>query len=154
MPVAATSEDKKRINQFIEEYWTKLRDDRALPQERDVSVVELAAVWDSCFLVRVDDDGKEAEDFSYIYLGKSLVEAYGDDSSNKEICEKLVFPSSMSLVHKFREVVSSEKPVDEESEFVNSSGMLIKYRSNMVPLAKNEGEGVGYILGGMKWKAY
>ncbi len=154
MSIAATSEDKKRINQFIEEYWTKLKDGRALPQERDVSVANLAAVWDSCFLVRVDGDGAEAEDFSYIYLGKSLVEAYGDDSTDKEICEKLVFPSSMSLVHKFREVVSSKKPVDEESEFVNSSGMLIKYRSNMVPLAKNEGEGVGYVLGGMKWKAY
>lgn len=154
MPAVATTEDKMRINQFIEDYWTKLKDGDALPLESDVSVKNLSAIWDACFLVRVDDDGVESEDFSYVYLGKSLVEAYGDNETNKEICEKLVFPSSMSLVHKFREVVSSKTPVAEESEFVNSKGLLIKYRSSMVPLAKNEGEGVGYILGGMKWKAY
>ena len=151
----ASYADEKRINEYLKSYWLELKGSKDYPRENEVSVSDLEPIWDSCFLVKLlDIPDKDGIEFSYIYLGKTLVEAYGDDYNEKEICERLVFPSSMSLLHKFRDIIATGKPADEESEFMNTQNMLVKYRSSMVPLGSNDGDGVGYILGGMKWKAF
>ena len=147
--------DKKRINEYLEEYWRGLKGTKQYPLEKEISIADLSPIWDSCFLVKLlDDPDKNGNDFSYLYLGKALIEAYGDASNEKEICEKLVFPSNMSLLHKFRDVVESGDKVLEESEFINNKNMLVKSRSIMVPLGFNSKDGVGFVLGGMKWRAY
>ncbi|MCI5050430.1 MAG: PAS domain-containing protein [Rickettsiales bacterium] len=143
----------KRINEFLMEYWVQKKGDRAFPLESEMDPSEMDDIWDSCFLVRIEDI--EGAKYKYSYLGESLVEAYGDDIGNKEICEKLIYPTSMSLIHKFDEVVNTKQPVNEDSEFTNTKGMLIKFRSSMLPLGKDDApDEVAFIIGGMKWKAY
>lgn len=121
--------------------------------ESDFDPYAVEDIWDSCFLVHIED-ATRPDGFKYTYLGSSLVEAYGDDLTNREVCERLVYPSSMSLAHKFREVLESQKPVTEESEFTNAKGMVIKFRSCMLPIGKTGMQGVQYVVGGMKWKAF
>ena len=147
------SSDTRRINERIHQYWEDKKDGRAMPLEADIDPDEISDIWDSCFLVHVES-GKDDQEFKYTYLGQSLIEAYGDDLNNKEVCEKLVYPSSMSLVHKFKEVITEQKPVIEDSEFTNTKGMLIKFRSCMLPLGKDSDSDVQYVIGGMKWKAF
>ncbi len=144
---------KKRINEFLHAYWEDLRSGRPFPREDEIDMHDVAPIWDSCFLVKCGPEGGGERPFTYTYLGKALIDAYGVDSREKDICEKLVYPSNMVMVGKFHEVVSTGKPVEEESEFRNQKNMLIKYRSTLVPLADETGE-IGSILGGMKWKAY
>ncbi len=145
--------DKKRINEILEEYWLEIKGDAPYPAEADVDPEALSEIWDNCFLVKVDYDNSERP-YEYVYLGESLIQAYGgDDMTEKEVCETLIYPSSHSLVHEFKEVVDSAKPVVDESEFTNSKGLLIKYRSNLLPLSAGGG-GVDFIIGGMKWKAF
>jgi hypothetical protein len=142
----------QRINERLRSYWNELRGARPFPSEREVDFTELDAVWKSCFLVK-RDEAKQIP-FAYIYLGSDLIAAYGDDLGAREICERLVFPSSMSLLHKFEEVVRSRSPVEQEDVFTNTKGLLIKYRSLMLPLGDEKNEHVEYIIGGMRWKAY
>lgn len=143
--------EKKRINELLEAYWNHLRGNRKFPLEKEINIEDLESIWDSCFLVKVNihDTGQP---YTYTYLGDSLIDAYGSDNE-REICERLVYPSSMSLVHKFKEVIETGKPVEEDNEFVNAKGVLIKYRSNILPLG-DEGGKIGYLIGGMKWKAF
>jgi len=142
----------QRINERLLEYWIHKKSDRAFPLEGDIDPEEIGEVWSSCFLVR--SEPHLTHGFQYTYLGEALIEAYGDDFSNREVCERLVYPTSLPLVHKFEEVCKTKMPVTEESEFVNTKGMLIKFRSCMVPLGKENTHEVGFVLGGMKWKAF
>ena len=143
----------KRINEILLGYWQSKCAGRPFPLESDINPDDLDAIWDSCFLVKVEA-GASAPEYRYVYLGQSLVEAYGDDLTNREVCERLVYPSNMSLVHKFGEIVEAQKPAIEDNEFTNTKGLVVKFRSCMCPLSKREGGGVDYIVGGMKWKAF
>jgi hypothetical protein len=142
----------QRINERLRSYWNELRGERPFPSEREVDFTELDAVWKSCFLVKRDET--KPVPFAYIYLGSDLIMAYGDDLGAREICERLVFPSSMSLLHKFEEVVNTRAPVEQEDTFTNTKGLIIKYRSLMLPLGDETNSDIEFIIGGMRWKAY
>lgn len=138
-----------RINERLNTYWDKLRGRHAMPRESDISIEDLQPIWDNCFLVSVKDGA-----FSYSYLGAKLIDAYGDDLTGKEIAETLVYPHPPSLVKTFAAVAKSGSPKIDESEFVNSRGATVKYRSCVLPLAGSDGSSVAFLLGGMNWKAF
>lgn len=146
--------DKQRINEYLYSYWESKRNGKPYPSEDDIDPAELSDIWDSCFLVKYNEHLTDENEFTYLYLGSTLLEAYGgSDETSHDICMRLIFPSSMSLVHKFREIVSSGKPATEEGEFLNVKKLLVKYRSNMLPLSDRNGK-IRYIIGGMKWKLF
>ena len=140
---------KHRINERLKDYWQNLRKGRAMPLESDVVMEDLKDIWGFCFLVSVHENN-----YAYSYLGPSLIDAYGDDLTGKEITEKLLYPHPQSLVNTFRRVVDSAAPGEDESEFVNSRGVTVKYRSCVLPLGAHSQDSVAFLLGGMKWKAY
>lgn len=143
--------EKRRVNEYLKTYWDGIRRGRPYPAETEIDIKQLEPIWDSCFLVRKEEGADKP--YNYLYLGSALIAAYGDDMNEKEICEHLIFPSNMSLVHRFDEVVQEGKMVMEESEFQNTKGLLIRYRSVLLPLAKENGT-VGFVIGGMRWKAF
>ncbi len=145
----STDARKSRINERLKDYWLGLGKGGKLPLESDVHVEDLKDIWDYCFLITIHH-GK----FSYSYLGESLIEAYGDDVTGKEITETLLYPHPQSLLKAFREVAASGQPGEDDSEFVNSRGATVKYRSCVLPLAATSGGKTAFLLGGMKWKAY
>lgn len=147
-----SSQASRRVNEQLRSYWESVCAGRAFPGESEVNPEALQDIWDSCFMVRFDGTLEEP-DFRYVYLGQDLVEAYGDDLNEKENCEKLVYPSNQHLAEQFLQVVQTQEPLDLDAEFTNSKGLLIKYRSCLLPLAKETPSEVGYVLGGMRWKA-
>ncbi len=138
-----------RINEQLAQYWHELKADHPLPFEHEISAESLKNIWDSCFLITVKQNG-----FAYDYLGKDLLDAYGDDLTGREITETLLYPHPESLFSKFREVVKSAAPTTDDNEFTNSKGQKIKYRSSILPLASRARPGVAFLLGGMRWKAF
>ena len=138
-----------RINEQLVQYWHELRGDHPLPFEHEINAEALKEIWDSCYLVTVKPNG-----FSYDYLGRDLLAAYGDDLTGREITETLLYPHPESLFAKFRDVCKSASPATDESEFTNSHGHNIKYRSSVLPLAARGRAGVSFLLGGMRWKAF
>ena len=140
---------KHRINERLKDYWQGLCRGRSMPLEADIAMEELKEIWDYCFLITVRGDH-----FAYSYLGESLIDAFGDDVTGREITETLLYPHPQSLLGTFRNVVESGAPAEDESEFKNSLGATVKYRSCVLPLAAENVEGVAFLLGGMKWKAF
>lgn len=138
-----------RIHERLIEYWQELRGTKDFPSESDIDPSQIAPIWNACFLVQAD----AAQNYKYSYLGLSLIEAWGDDASSLGIGSHLIDPATASLIHKFKEVVDTKRPVIDEAEFINKKNMRIKYRACMLPLGTAPND-VKYILGGMKWKAY
>ena len=139
----------QRLNELLLEYWQSLHKGRSMPLESDVSPADLASLWPHCFLVHA-----EKGTFRYDYLGTALVEAYGDDLTGHEICETLLFPHPDSLFAAFENVKANAVPAFDEGEFINNLGLVIKYRSVVLPLGHRSEPGVAFLLGGMRWKAY
>lgn len=141
-----------RINERLLAYWRSLKPADGLPMESQVDPAILADIWDSCFLVQITTN--PSSPYEYLMMGKALIEAYGDDLTGKLICEALIYPHPKPLLASFREVSSSREPLIEDNSFTNPAGLLVKYRSCLLPLSRVKGGAVDYILGGMKWKAY
>lgn len=139
-----------RLEDILKHYWETLP--RAtvgsIPSESTISPDALKNVWDDCFLVQITPDNS----FRYDYLGKDLVDAYGEGYHDGDEADKLIDTHSNRAIRIFSEVVKGRKPVDDEGEFVNSRHLLIKYRQYLFPLGNKER--VTHIFGGMRWKAY
>jgi hypothetical protein len=138
-----------RINEQLMQYWHELKGERPLPLESEINTDALKDIWPSCFLITVKPNG-----FAYDYLGRDLLEAYGDDLTGREITEALLYPHPPTLFAKFRDIVNTAIPATDDSEFTNSRGAHVKYRSSVVPFASRGREGVSFLLGGMRWKLF
>ena len=123
--------NKLRLTEQLRKYWLDVKGDLAFPPEAKINFLELEDNWKSCFLVKY-----EFEQFSYIYLGDELVNAYGDNFLHKENCEKIIFPSTESLLARFEQVVQTKTLLEYEDDFVNSSGLKVRYRAIYCHLAK------------------
>lgn len=141
-------EDYTRLTDILMGYWEGLKKNKGLPSENDINPDELSGVWDDCFLAQVMSNGR----YRYSYLGKNLIEAYGDDLEKDEI-DYLVSTSGHKTIEKFDEVVKNREPISDKGEFTNSKHLLIKYRQLLLPFLDTGGK-VGFILGGMRWKAF
>lgn len=146
---AQTTSRATRINEHLQQYWHELAGDRPFPLESEISTEALRDIWPSCYLVSVKPHG-----FSYDYLGSDLVAAYGDDLTGREVTERLLYPHPPTLLARFTEVVETAQARMDESEFTNLRGDKIKYRSCVLPLGARGRDGVAFLLGGMKWKAF
>ena len=147
------NESGQRINEILRDYWQRLRKGRKFPSETDIDPDAIGDIWGSCFLVQVSPQAVKEHKYRYAYLGISLIEAFGDDVMNQDVSARLIDPANASLIEHFEKVVKTEAPVEELAEFTNRRGMLIKYRTCLLPIG-NAGSGIDYIIGGMKWKAF
>ena len=147
---------QQRINERLFRYWEELRDQHAMPLEQEVDINVIGEIWASCFLVKYQgNDTSMQERFSYLHLGSNIVTAYGDDASQRDVCEALIYPSNQALNASFQSVINDGQPIHKEAEFTNKAGLHIKYRSIMLPLADDAtNRQATYILGGMRWKSY
>lgn len=145
------SELHHRSHERLQEYWNSLRGELAFPPESIIDPDEIADIWPSCFLISIDDVTRRLG-YRYSYLGEDLVEAYGDDVKNPDVALRLISTASIPIVKKFDEVVARQKPVIDESEFVNLKHLKIRYRTCMLPLG--QAGHVTHILGCMRWKLY
>lgn len=146
------SHQHNRINEKLQEYWQALRGGRLYPQESDINPEAIRDIWDHCFLVSINEEDLK-QGYKYTYLGTGLIEAFGDDLTSRDISARLIETSSQPLIASFEQVIRTGRPFSEESQFTNSPGMVIKYRSCILPLGDNP-EKVDYILGAMKWRAF
>ncbi len=140
--------EAKRAHETALNYWKALKKDRPFPREDEVDSQALASVWDSCFLVTLLERNNGAKGFHYEYVGKELLEAYGQDMTGLT-ADHDDAPQIASMLHAMERAGQGE-PVLDESVFINRRHLEIRYRCCLLPLGSNGR--VEYILGCMRWK--
>ncbi len=141
-----------RCHDELFEYWDKIRDGRIFPHESEIDPEEINDIWDYCFLISLDDVVRRLG-YRYSYMGKKLVEAFGDDANNPDLALKLLSSSHVPSLEKMNEVFEQKHPVMDEGEFVNKHHMSVRYRTCIVPLGYDDGT-VSHLFGVMRWKSY
>ena len=142
---------ESRAGIILRDYWDSLRLNRPYPCENEIDTDDIDSIWDSCFLISIDDVTRRMG-YRYSYLGKKLIEAYGDDDGNPDIVTQLLSTRSQRIKDNFDEVLHSQKPLVDEAEFVNLKHMNIRYRISLFPLG--DANGVTHIIGCMRWRMY
>jgi len=140
---------ERRITLRMFSYWEKIRKDRSMPHVSDVNSADLHDLWDSCFLVMLDDKGNPDPDSSYI--GKSIIHAYRHGLVEGEN-PIIISPNIDSFLRNHMQIFDSHKPLMEEGEFENFLLGTIKYRQCVLPLGENSK--LHAILGGMHFKGF
>ncbi|MEZ5691360.1 MAG: PAS domain-containing protein [Rickettsiales bacterium] len=141
-----------RCHEDLMEYWNKLRGNRQFPAENEIEPSDIADIWDYCFLISLDDVVKRIG-YRYSYMGKELVDAFGDDPNNPDMALRLLSTTKVPSLKKIEEVLDKKQPVIDEGEFVNAHKMEVRYRTCIVPLGYEDGQ-VAHLFGVMRWKAY
>jgi hypothetical protein len=144
--------EEHRYHRRLRKYWDGLRGENPFPRENQINPDDLEDIWSSCFLISIDDVTRRVG-YRYSYMGQELVAAYGDDLTFPDITQNLISTAKAPMAEKFDEVVREGKPMIDESQFVNSKNVSIRYRSCILPLGTAEGT-VTHILGCMRWKIY
>jgi hypothetical protein len=145
-------ENQYRSHQKLQTYWNTLKGTRTFPKESEINPDDIADIWSSCFLVSINEMS-HGLGFRYSYLGDEIIEAYGEDIHNPDIINKLVTTTGSPMTQKFEELVKTQQPVIDESEFINLKHLNIRYRTCMLPLGSPDDK-LGFIIGCMRWKAY
>lgn len=138
-----------RLNEVLTGYWRAQCGNAAMPLEASIQPGDLENIWPSCFLLNVED-----RQFRYDYLGEELIEAYGMSASNLEIAETLIYPDSPPLLNAITQAIAIRQPVEDEGEFNNHAGAVIRYRAVVLPLSRKKDDTVAFVLGGMRWRIY
>ena len=146
-------EQKRRVSEILREYWDGLCQGASIPREGDVDLGCIDEVIDHVFMVEVLENAGN-ERFKHCFLGPAITLAYGVDETAEEVYDQLVGTYREQLQMKLECVIESSKASDEESEFVNSRGLLIRYRQCLLPLRGNTTDDVEYILGSLTWRSY
>lgn len=141
-------QEEKRISNIIIKHWNEVRGDRPFPAEKELDPGVLETVLDNCYLVRARGIMEE-NTFEYVYIGKNIEAAYGDDSLT--VNDHYTSTSPLTHKDKFKEVIETRKPVEDEGKFVNRNGDTVRYRQCMVPLG-GDGLLIDTILCGMRYK--
>lgn len=141
-----------RIHIRLREYWNTLRKGLQFPAESLVNPDDLADIWDSCFLISLDDVTRRLG-YRYSYMGNDLLVAYGGDPNHEGSTNQIIASPNGTMIAKFDEVQEKRCPVIDESEFVNSREIPIRYRSCILPLGLPNGE-MTHLIGCMRWKMY
>lgn len=136
----------------LREYWDKLRGTRPFPQENEIDPDEIADIWNSCFLISIDDVTKRMG-YRYSYLGSELVNAFGDDANNPEVAMRLLSMALVPNTEKLDEVIEKKQPVIDDGEFLNRHNISVRYRTCIVPFGYENGQ-VSHIFGVMRWRMY
>ena len=141
-----------RSHEQLLDYWQTLCAGRPFPHEDEIEPSDISDIWDSCFLISLDDVSRRIG-YRYSYMGAKLVDAFGDDTNNPEMALRLLSSTRVPSAKKIDEVIKEKHPVMDDGDFVNAKHMNIRYRTCLVPFGYDNGE-VSHIFGVMRWRAY
>src|SRR5690606_8294951 len=103
-----------RSHEIFQDYWNRLRGGRLFPRESEIDPAAIADIWESCFLISNDEVARRMGS-RYSFLGKNLLDAFGDDITNQDTALRLLSTARVPNSRKFDEVLSEKHPVMDEA---------------------------------------
>ena len=140
----------RRITTILKDYWEYTKHTRPFPTAGEVQKADLEEIWDNCFLVKADNSCVRPEDYEYIYLGKNVITAFGEDLTGMHI-EDMHVPEASHLAEEYEKVLATKLPVYDSGELHLENGKTVLYRQILLPLGQN-GITITSIIGGISYK--
>jgi hypothetical protein len=143
--------DKRLTNRLIQ-YWEKLRTQQPLPAWERFNPGVVDDIWKNCCVWRAEGS-EDMPTYTYDYVGASVRSALGVDATGVVFNSHFRNFPGARIVYKIDEIVKSQTPMLDESQFVNQQNKIVKYRSCLLPFGNKKGR-VTHVMLGLSWHAF
>lgn len=144
-----TPSNERRLTHRVYMYWQQLCNGSTMPKESDIDPEALGTDWEYCFMLQARDVA-EIDQFNFTYLGEGINRAYAETALDPDNMF-LVGPKAYCLAPHFIHVLTTGKPLLDDSHFIGDSGKKVLYRQCLLPIGDAQEHVVG-VFGAMYFK--
>ena len=141
------ADSERRLLIRLEHYWRSLRQSTRGPFIEDFRISRNPVPWEDCFIAHVG--GSRAE-LAFDHIGTAIVALFKPDRTNRTDGEWLMD----TIRHRFgdmSQVLKTASPARGEGRFCRPDGMVVIYRSMLLPLVDANREPT-YMIGAMTYR--
>lgn len=147
-PPPVIGSDERRMHVRAYNYWTSLLDGRAYPSIEDLDPASIEDFGPNSVLL---DFTAGVDNPTIAWLGKSLREEAGVDSSVRSAAEVPARSLLSRLTDHYLQIIANRAPVGFEAEFVNHAGLQTLYRGILMPFSSDD-DTIDFVYGVINWK--
>lgn len=132
-------------------YWRSLADPPSLPHwggasGKGFNLLNVAP--DILSILTIVDTGPNPEDYIYRYWGSGRFLFLGNrpDPTGRPILEGLAGANAANVLQQYRQVYQSGEPVLMQNTWTLDNGLVAECQTLRLPLAADDGDGVGKIV--------
>ncbi len=146
---------EKRLTFRLLERWNSLnRPEGGVPEIKDWRAGHLMDTVPFCARIRIKDQDVKAPLCGFEEVGDKLQEAFGKEGMVGKLVRPTtpVFPAAR-IIRRIPEMIAAATPIEDDGQFVNESGKVVKYRSALLPFADHKGI-VEVTIIGFNWRIF
>lgn len=145
-------QDEHRLAEKLTNYWWRSRAGKAFPTFEAYFSGGLGSdVWQHCAAFSISKtSGKPL--FLCEYIGEQLSSALAEDISGQVLTLLRASFQGARILEKTPEVMKSREPTTDAGHFINMASKIIKFRSCLLPLGRNEE--ITHVVLGLSWRAF
>lgn len=140
--------DERRMHVRAYNHWVSLLKGRAYPGIEDLDPASIVDFGPHSVLI---DFSAGIEDPTIAYLGRSLREECGLETSITRIAEVPGRSLLSRLTDHYLQIIANRAPIGFEAEFVGTRGRTTLYRGILMPFS-SDGDAIDFIYGVINWK--
>ena len=142
---------ENRLTERLVSFYTLIKKEKPFPDYARFNHTMIEDIWHQCFVVSVDTNyGIKCK---YLYMGNSVVEAYGQNLTGVGVdpgAKK--FPGAVTYKNMVT-AVEKKSAYQDHGSFVNKNSEMIKYRACFLPFG-NEKKGITHIIVGLSYRVF
>lgn len=154
LPIAAPMQEKRLTFRLIDHWNNLTRPEGGVPEIKDWRASHLNDTVPFCARIRIKDQDSKAPLCGFEQVGATLQEAFGKESMVGKLVRPTtpVFPAAR-IIRRIPELITGCAPIEDDGQFVNESGKVVKYRSALLPFADHKGI-VEVTIIGFNWRIF
>ncbi len=146
---------EKRLTFRLVEHWNSLqKPEGGVPEIKDWRAGHLNDTVPLSARIRIKESESAAPLCGFEEVGVKLQEAFGKDALIGKLVRSTtpVFPAAR-IIRRIPEIITTLGPIEDDAQFVNGEGKVVKYRSVMLPFADHKGI-VEVAIIGFNWRIF
>lgn len=145
---------EKRLVDRLQVYWTRIKEpDQIVPKYQRFNADAVHDLWPKCIVLEVvTHHNSPTALYTYDYMGKDIVNAYGNDLTGQYVNVHMHNFPGWQILKSVDSLLHEPKVIITEGSFVNDAHRVIRYRACLLPFGKEQR--LTHVVVGLSWKEF
>jgi hypothetical protein len=147
---------EKRLTTRLTEHWISLprSEGKVAPEYKHFRAPQINDALPFCAKIRVQDPENPSPLCGFEEAGQKLQEAFGKDALVGKLLRPNapIFPAAR-IIRNIPVIINGLQPIEDDGQFTNESGKLVKYRSILLPFVEYKAN-VEIVVIGFNWRVF
>lgn len=142
---------EKRLIERLKQHWLSLKGDGVMPDMRQLNPDMISDLWGRCLVLEVvHNPANRAALYSYDYMGKDIITAYGSDLTDHYVNVHMHNFPGWQVLQSIDKMLAQPDVYEAEGSFVADTHKVVKYRAILLPFGSEKK--MTHVLVGLSWK--